>query len=114
MATGWTEPRILFMDGMDEPKNPPSQETAEACPPSRLPVPRADISSADIRTQRGVASVSPFAPWHTAPTTRSGLPRREVRRVGQLTHPAQLIVAVAVGFEPTEGLPPHTLSRRAP
>jgi hypothetical protein len=23
-------------------------------------------------------------------------------------------VAVAVGFEPTEGLPPHTLSRRAP
>jgi len=25
-----------------------------------------------------------------------------------------LIVAVAVGFEPTEELPPHTLSRRAP
>src|SRR5712691_2751602 len=26
----------------------------------------------------------------------------------------QLTVAVEVGFEPTEGLPPHTLSRRAP
>jgi hypothetical protein len=44
-------------------------------------------------------------------TTRCGL----LRMLGQKTVGLMRIpLAVAVGFEPTVGFPPHTLSRRAP
>src|SRR5580692_5782938 len=45
-------------------------------------------------------------PWGSSTTSPRGGPRPEISR--------RPCMAVEVGFEPTEGLPLHTLSRRAP
>src|SRR6266702_5607033 len=46
------------------------------------------------------------------PKLRPGGQREDESQLLAQRHPKS--VAVEVGFEPTEGLPPHTLSRRAP
>src|SRR5438270_13980827 len=50
-----------------------------------------------------------FDPWLAAELTRRLCPNATV-----VTFVHRERVAVEVGFEPTEELPPHTLSRRAP
>lgn len=66
------------------------------------------------RMNRGRTTTAPQEPWYRPSGTRTETHGRGAAPRKFLGAAPHQLRAVAVGFEPTEELPPHTLSRRAP